>query len=184
METFNVAHHSMKVTRLHSLFLIALFLDPMTDSMTPCLLPLFVIEKHYSDFYRNQWKFLSWKFLVKTFITIFVAGFGSAVIPRVGLESFSWKEIAILKRYNNSASKNNFILGWDSSVSMKTPKMSSLTVVIAQVAFKINGALVNTISKVLGITLLVQKHIWNRVDQLQHHIVYGDHFGSSMHIYL
>lgn len=77
MEAFNVAHHPMKVTKLHTLFLIVLFLDPITVSMTRSLLPSSVIEKYCGEFHRSQWKFVLLKFLVNTSMIIFVAVFGS-----------------------------------------------------------------------------------------------------------
>lgn len=155
METFNIAHHPMKVTWLRTLFLIVLLLDPMRDPMTPCLLPSSTTEKYCSDFHRNQWKLGLFKFLVNTFMVIFIAGFGSLLTSRAGKLQLEGNS----HTYKNSASEINFILGWDSSVSMKAPIMSSLTVSVAQVAFKINGDLVNTISEVLGIMHLILKHI-------------------------
>lgn len=84
-----------------SLFPILLFLDLKTDSMIPIMLPLLSREKYYSDFYRNQLKLVLLKFPVNTFLSMFGAGFISILTSTAGLESSSWKKMAILKNYHN-----------------------------------------------------------------------------------
>lgn len=78
----------------------------MTDSMIPIMLTASIIEKYYSNFYRNLLKLVLLKFLINTSLSMFGAGFISLLTSIAELETSSWKKTAMLKKYQNSASKN------------------------------------------------------------------------------